>query len=201
MNVCEIHAAKLDDLGLNLVGRNVFEIHEKEGPPKSIKVDSSRESDEFISNYDLNHSSFDYSYENNKNDTNIHNNNNNNSNNNNNNEELPMLEPISYTSLTSSNSRRNASSELCDLNTGNMSSLFSYDDDQNSGYVGLINQAMTCYLNSLLQTLYMTPEFRNAIYRWKFIESSKNANSAADEDDGGIFFLHTLKFPLLCFFY
>jgi len=34
-----------------------------------------------------------------------------------------------------------------------------------SGYVGLVNQAMTCYLNSLLQTLYMTPEFHNAIYR------------------------------------
>lgn len=33
------------------------------------------------------------------------------------------------------------------------------------GHVGLVNQAMTCYLNSLLQTLYMTPEFRNAIYR------------------------------------
>ena len=33
------------------------------------------------------------------------------------------------------------------------------------GYVGLVNQAMTCYLNSLLQTLYMTPEFRNAVYR------------------------------------
>ena len=27
---------------------------------------------------------------------------------------------------------------------------------------------MTCYLNSLLQTLYMTPEFRNALYSWKF---------------------------------
>lgn len=24
---------------------------------------------------------------------------------------------------------------------------------------------MTCYLNSMLQTLYMTPEFRNALYR------------------------------------
>jgi len=33
------------------------------------------------------------------------------------------------------------------------------------GFVGLVNQAMTCYLNSLLQTLYMTPEFHNAIYR------------------------------------
>lgn len=27
---------------------------------------------------------------------------------------------------------------------------------------------MTCYLNSLIQTLYMTPEFRNAMYRWRF---------------------------------
>uniref|UniRef100_A0A158P9L7 Ubiquitin carboxyl-terminal hydrolase 47 n=1 Tax=Angiostrongylus cantonensis TaxID=6313 RepID=A0A158P9L7_ANGCA len=29
-------------------------------------------------------------------------------------------------------------------------------------------QAMTCYLNSLVQSLYMTPEFRNAIYNGKF---------------------------------
>lgn len=34
-----------------------------------------------------------------------------------------------------------------------------------TGYCGLVNQAMTCYLNSLLQTLFMTPEFRNAIYK------------------------------------
>uniref|UniRef100_A0A915CYT7 USP domain-containing protein n=1 Tax=Ditylenchus dipsaci TaxID=166011 RepID=A0A915CYT7_9BILA len=37
---------------------------------------------------------------------------------------------------------------------------------------------MTCYLNSLIQTLYMTPEFRNAIYNWKFngnpAEETKN---------------------------
>lgn len=35
-------------------------------------------------------------------------------------------------------------------------------------YRGLVNQAMTCYLNSLLQALFMTPEFRNALYKWKF---------------------------------
>ena len=33
------------------------------------------------------------------------------------------------------------------------------------GFVGLSNQGATCYLNSMLQTLFMTPEFRNAIYR------------------------------------
>lgn len=27
---------------------------------------------------------------------------------------------------------------------------------------------MTCYLNSLVQSLYMTPEFRNAIYKWVY---------------------------------
>lgn len=38
-------------------------------------------------------------------------------------------------------------------------------DENLHPYVGLVNQAMTCYLNSLIQTLYMTPEFRNAIYK------------------------------------
>ena len=34
-------------------------------------------------------------------------------------------------------------------------------------YVGLSNQGATCYLNSLIQSLYMTPEFRSAIYKVK----------------------------------
>uniref|UniRef100_A0A6B2EIY1 Ubiquitin carboxyl-terminal hydrolase 47 n=1 Tax=Phlebotomus kandelakii TaxID=1109342 RepID=A0A6B2EIY1_9DIPT len=37
-----------------------------------------------------------------------------------------------------------------------------------TAFVGLVNQAMTCYLNSLLQALFMTPEFRNALYKWEF---------------------------------
>ncbi|XP_022105952.1 ubiquitin carboxyl-terminal hydrolase 47-like isoform X2 [Acanthaster planci] len=47
-----------------------------------------------------------------------------------------------------------------------------------SGFVGLINQAMTCYLNSLLQTLYMTPEFRNALYKWCFDESVEDPSKS-----------------------
>uniref|UniRef100_A0AAQ4QMF7 Ubiquitin carboxyl-terminal hydrolase 47 n=1 Tax=Gasterosteus aculeatus aculeatus TaxID=481459 RepID=A0AAQ4QMF7_GASAC len=43
-----------------------------------------------------------------------------------------------------------------------------------TGYVGLVNQAMTCYLNSLLQTLFMTPEFRNALYNWEFEETEED---------------------------
>lgn len=44
------------------------------------------------------------------------------------------------------------------------------------GFVGLVNQAMTCYLNSLLQSLYMTPEFRNAVYRWEFDNMMETRN-------------------------
>uniref|UniRef100_A0A1B8Y4F4 Ubiquitin carboxyl-terminal hydrolase 47 n=1 Tax=Xenopus tropicalis TaxID=8364 RepID=A0A1B8Y4F4_XENTR len=55
------------------------------------------------------------------------------------------------------------------------SSLLSKSD---TGYVGLVNQAMTCYLNSLLQTLFMTPEFRNALYKWEFEESEEDPVSS-----------------------
>lgn len=34
-------------------------------------------------------------------------------------------------------------------------------------YLGLSNQGATCYMNSLLQTLFMTPEFRKALYSWQ----------------------------------
>eukprot|EP01126_Amoeba_proteus_P037810 TRINITY_DN3918_c0_g1_i1.p1 TRINITY_DN3918_c0_g1~~TRINITY_DN3918_c0_g1_i1.p1 ORF type:complete len:466 (+),score=98.05 TRINITY_DN3918_c0_g1_i1:90-1487(+) len=36
------------------------------------------------------------------------------------------------------------------------------------GMVGLSNQGATCYLNSLIQTLFMTPEFRDNIMKWDF---------------------------------
>lgn len=45
-----------------------------------------------------------------------------------------------------------------------------------NGFVGLVNQAMTCYLNSLLQALFMTPEFRNALYRWEFDNDNEAKN-------------------------
>jgi uncharacterized UBP type Zn finger protein len=37
-----------------------------------------------------------------------------------------------------------------------------------TGYVGLINQGATCYLNSFIQSLYMLPEFRLALYSSQF---------------------------------
>ncbi|KAF5005389.1 hypothetical protein FDECE_8153 [Fusarium decemcellulare] len=39
-----------------------------------------------------------------------------------------------------------------------------YDSKKETGFVGLKNQGATCYLNSLLQSLYFTNKFRKAIY-------------------------------------
>jgi len=47
-------------------------------------------------------------------------------------------------------------------------------------YCGLYNQGATCYLNSLLQSLYMTPEFRAGLYAWKF-EGEKDCDGATVE--------------------
>lgn len=40
-----------------------------------------------------------------------------------------------------------------------------YDSKQATGFTGLVNQGATCYLNSLLQSLYFTTAFRNAVYQ------------------------------------
>jgi ubiquitin carboxyl-terminal hydrolase 47 len=40
-------------------------------------------------------------------------------------------------------------------------------------FAGLTNVGATCYMNSLLQTLFMTPEFRQSVYRMSYLEGSK----------------------------
>lgn len=58
---------------------------------------------------------------------------------------------------------RTASPELLEPD---FPSSFPAHKQPRSNFAGIMNQGATCYLNSLLQSLYMTPEFRNAVYRW-----------------------------------
>ena len=50
--------------------------------------------------------------------------------------------------------------------------------DNNNGYVGLMNQGATCYMNSILQQLYHIPSFRNAI-----LYNNDDEEEEEDDDD------------------
>ena len=68
-----------------------------------------------------------------------------------------------------------------------------YDSKEATGYVGLRNQGATCYMNSLLQTLYHTSAFTQAVFEMptgvEFDEntfsssSSSSSSSAIDWDE------------------
>ncbi|KAI3906978.1 hypothetical protein MKW92_023594 [Papaver armeniacum] len=52
-----------------------------------------------------------------------------------------------------------------------------YDSQEETDYVGLKNQGATCYLNSLLQTLYHIPYFRKAVYHMPTTENDLPSES------------------------
>ena len=138
----------LETLGL-VLKKNTFEIHEKDGPPK--RIPNTDECMDESQNF--------FGYKNNSNNLSTDN--------------LNMMEPVNYPSLIENSlssgtypPRKNAGIDsMPTMGMSLSSSYYNNYEDENTGYVGLINQAMTCYLNSLIQTLFMTPEFRNAIYR------------------------------------
>lgn len=53
-----------------------------------------------------------------------------------------------------------------------------WDSKKHTGYVGLRNQGATCYMNSLLQTLYFTNQLRRAVYKMP-TEADDSATSVA----------------------
>ena len=54
-----------------------------------------------------------------------------------------------------------------------------YDSKKETGMVGLRNQGATCYLNSLLQSLYLTGAFRKAVYQIPTATEEERHNSAS----------------------
>lgn len=53
-----------------------------------------------------------------------------------------------------------------------------YDSKKETGFVGLKNQGATCYLNSLIQSLYFTNAFRKAVYQIPTQDEDTTTNSA-----------------------
>jgi len=47
------------------------------------------------------------------------------------------------------------------------SKIYIGDPEEVQLHKGLANQGATCYMNSLLQAMFMTKEFRKALYEWK----------------------------------
>lgn len=61
--------------------------------------------------------------------------------------------------------------------TGSKFAGFTFVEKSETGFTGLVNQGATCYLNSLIQALFMLPEFRLALYHWQY-----DADLHGDED-------------------
>ncbi|KAF2826913.1 cysteine proteinase [Ophiobolus disseminans] len=56
--------------------------------------------------------------------------------------------------------------------------FINYDSKKETGMVGLKNQGATCYLNSLLQSLFFTNAFRQAVYQIPTTDDADRLNSA-----------------------
>ncbi|KAH7547698.1 hypothetical protein JRO89_XS14G0004000 [Xanthoceras sorbifolium] len=64
-----------------------------------------------------------------------------------------------------------------DVAVRRVSDYWSHDSKKETGYVGLKNQGATCYMNSLLQTLYHIPYFRKAVYHMPTTENDMPSGS------------------------
>ena len=64
-----------------------------------------------------------------------------------------------------------SNNDLRSTSTVGASTGICFTEKSATGHTGLLNQGATCYLNSLVQSLYMLPEFRAALYSWPYIAS------------------------------
>ena len=66
---------------------------------------------------------------------------------------------------------------VCELTMRKDASHYHYDSRKETGFTGLKNQGATCYMNSLLQTLYHVPYFRKAVYHMPTTEADEMHDS------------------------
>jgi ubiquitin carboxyl-terminal hydrolase 7 len=71
------------------------------------------------------------------------------------------------------------------LPLGGGGGYYSYDAKHETGMVGLKNQGATCYMNSLLQTLFHTNEFRRGVYLMHREDDPSRGGDAAGVRGGG----------------
>ncbi|XVF00066.1 hypothetical protein REPUB_Repub03eG0253800 [Reevesia pubescens] len=64
-----------------------------------------------------------------------------------------------------------------DVAVRKVADYWSHDSKKETGFVGLKNQGATCYMNSLLQTLYHIPFFRKAVYHMPTTENDMPSGS------------------------
>lgn len=69
------------------------------------------------------------------------------------------------------------------LGTGNATGAVLGGAANTCGFVGLVNQGATCYLSSVLQSLFMTPEFRQIVFAWR--PRGAAADAGATSGGGG----------------
>jgi ubiquitin carboxyl-terminal hydrolase 7 len=56
--------------------------------------------------------------------------------------------------------------------------LFRWDSRQHTGFIGMVNQGATCYLNALIQTLFFTTKLRESVYLMPTEEDDPNLSIA-----------------------
>ncbi|KAF3646209.1 Ubiquitin carboxyl-terminal hydrolase 12 [Capsicum annuum] len=64
-----------------------------------------------------------------------------------------------------------------DVSVRRVTDYWSHDSKKETGFVGLKNQGATCYMNSLLQTLYHIPYFKKAVYHMPTTENDNPSGS------------------------
>lgn len=82
---------------------------------------------------------------------------------------------VDETSEVSSGHGTSLSNDIKSVGSRFIKSSQYFSPKSETGRTGLVNQGATCYLNSLLQTLYMIPEFRCAMFQWIYNEAVHGA--------------------------